>query len=180
MGGKMNRAAALRINTVPRARLIWLSSAFTSGLTAAMALPPQIAVPLAIRYEVFLSTVSFRPRNAPRVRVRAMLKTVSRTPFPPACMALSAWMPKPRPTMAIFSRVFTASRLSFSNGLPIVLATTIPAKSARAGERMGCMSVSGMIHRLIRIKKTIRLHFSLKSFLMSVSFFSGCKGKGLL
>ena len=82
------------ISAVPRARLIWLSSAFTSGLTAAMALPPQIAVPLAIRYEVFLSTVSFRPRNAPRVRVRAMLKTVSRTPFPPACMALSAWMPK--------------------------------------------------------------------------------------
>ncbi len=44
----MNRAMALRIKTTPKETAISLSLAFTTGATAAIALPPQIAVPDAM------------------------------------------------------------------------------------------------------------------------------------
>ena len=51
-GGKMNRATALRMKMTPRLTAISFSSARSTGPTAAMALPPQMAVPLLMRYDV--------------------------------------------------------------------------------------------------------------------------------
>lgn len=47
--GKRKRAMALRIKMVPRATDISLSLALRTGPTAAMALPPQMAVPELMR-----------------------------------------------------------------------------------------------------------------------------------
>ncbi len=49
MTGKINKATAFKINTVPNEIEIELSLAFITGATAAMALPPQIAVPTLIK-----------------------------------------------------------------------------------------------------------------------------------
>ncbi len=54
MGGNMNSAIAFNMNITPKDTAISSLSAFSTGPTAAMALPPHIAVPDAIRYEVFL------------------------------------------------------------------------------------------------------------------------------
>ena len=48
-GGKMNRAMALRMKITPRLTAISCSLAFNTGPTAAMALPPQMAVPEEMR-----------------------------------------------------------------------------------------------------------------------------------
>ena len=45
----MNKAIALRVKITAKEMDVSLSSAFTTGDTAAMALPPQIAVPAEIR-----------------------------------------------------------------------------------------------------------------------------------
>src|SRR5881394_3981050 len=52
ISGKMNNAIELRMNTVPRETDISSSLAPITGPTAAMALPPQIAVPDEIRCDV--------------------------------------------------------------------------------------------------------------------------------
>ena len=49
MTGKMNSAMALRMNMVPSATVISVSRALMTGPTAAMALPPQMAVPELMR-----------------------------------------------------------------------------------------------------------------------------------
>ena len=49
IAGKMKSAMALRINMVPKATDMSLSLAFKTGPTAAMALPPQMAVPELMR-----------------------------------------------------------------------------------------------------------------------------------
>ena len=59
--GKMNSAMELRMNTVPSETDISSSVAPITGPTAAIALPPQIAVPDEIRCAVPLLTRSIRP-----------------------------------------------------------------------------------------------------------------------
>ena len=49
MIGNINRAIELRIKTHPRATEICFSSALMTGEMAAIALPPQMAVPAEIR-----------------------------------------------------------------------------------------------------------------------------------
>ncbi|MNL51847.1 hypothetical protein D3C87_1749800 [compost metagenome] len=56
MAGNRNKAAALRMKTVPSATDICRSLAFITGERAAMALPPQMAVPAEIS-EVILKSI---------------------------------------------------------------------------------------------------------------------------
>jgi len=56
MTGKRKRAMELRMNTAPRETAISSSLALAMGPTAAMALPPQIAVPALIRNAGFWAT----------------------------------------------------------------------------------------------------------------------------
>ena len=48
----MNKAMAFKMNITPNDTAISFSFALTTGPTAAIALPPQIAVPEEIRYDV--------------------------------------------------------------------------------------------------------------------------------
>ena len=54
MTGNKIKAIELSIKIVPSDTLISWSLAFITGAMAAIALPPQMAVPLLIRYDVFL------------------------------------------------------------------------------------------------------------------------------
>ena len=53
--GKTNKAIEFRIKIVPNATEICFSSALMAGAMAAIALPPQIAVPPEIKKDVFFS-----------------------------------------------------------------------------------------------------------------------------
>ena len=55
MAGKMKSAIAFKIKIVPNATDISLSFAFNTGPTAAIALPPQIAVPEPVQSYEFHS-----------------------------------------------------------------------------------------------------------------------------
>ena len=56
-GGKINKAKAFRMKTVPIAMLICFSLAPLKGATAAIALPPQIAVPADIKKDMVESSL---------------------------------------------------------------------------------------------------------------------------
>jgi hypothetical protein len=62
--------------TVPIETDISSSLAFTAGPTAAIALPPQIAVPTDTRYPAFHGTERARASRAPPASVNAMPKSV--------------------------------------------------------------------------------------------------------
>ena len=65
---------------------------------AAMALPPQIAVPHEIKWDVFLSVLNHFPKSVPKISVQKIEKTVNKKPSFPAETALAAFIPKPNPT----------------------------------------------------------------------------------
>ena len=54
-------AIEFKTNTQPKATDTCFSSAFITGVTAAIALPPHIAVPAEIKKEVFCSMFNQRP-----------------------------------------------------------------------------------------------------------------------
>src|SRR5580765_7097393 len=74
--GNRNSAMELRMKTVPRETAISSSLASAIGATAAMALPPQIAVPAAIKNEDFLLTRMRYPRASPISITDVMLRAV--------------------------------------------------------------------------------------------------------
>ncbi len=63
--GKVSNATELRTKTVPSETAICSSLASVIGATAAIALPPQIAVPAEIRKDVLCSTLSSFPSPQP-------------------------------------------------------------------------------------------------------------------
>jgi hypothetical protein len=67
---------ALRVNTVARATAISSLFALTTGAIAAIALPPQIAVPKERSVERRLEVPARRPRRAPAASVSAIPTTV--------------------------------------------------------------------------------------------------------
>lgn len=68
------------------------------GEIAAMALPPQIAVPQEIKCDVFFSVLNHFPNKVPNIKVLNIENTVSRKPSFPAESAAVAFIPKPKPT----------------------------------------------------------------------------------
>lgn len=62
VSGKRRRAAELRVKTVVKATAISSSFAFRTGAIAAMALPPQMAVPNEMRVDVVVPVRNILPR----------------------------------------------------------------------------------------------------------------------
>ena len=148
MGGNTSSATELSRKTVPSATEISSGRALTTGATAAMALPPQMAVPEATRCDVRRSIPSIRPSTKPRISTTAMLKTVSRKPSRPAWSAECMFMPKPRPTTAAFSSQPVALLLHEANGLPSRKAMAMPRHRATG------VLTSGVAHRTASATKT--------------------------
>ena len=69
------------------ATVMSFSLALITGARAAIALPPQMAVPPETKNPVSLATFSLRPRNIPNPRVNKIENIVNTTPFFPASIA---------------------------------------------------------------------------------------------
>src|SRR5690606_2916917 len=87
IGGKINKAAALRMKITPKAVDVWFSSALITGEIAVMALPPQIAVHEEMRCQVVRSTDSHFPSVLPKVNVPPIENSVNTSPLVPASTA---------------------------------------------------------------------------------------------
>src|SRR5262245_51571394 len=134
MIGKVSSAQALRVKTAPSDTDISSSLAPTLGPMAAMALPPQIAVPTEMSSAVILFTPSEHPNQTPKATVTAMLMAVSKKQ---ARLTASTWcqsMPKPSPTTHHCSNTFDAERAESVNGWRLARPTSVPPASAIAGE----------------------------------------------
>ena len=130
----MNSAIALSRKITASDILVSSSSAFTTGATAAMALPPQIAVPELIRYESFGSKPIRRPTRQPTSITPVTETRVKSMPSLPASSDSYIFMPNPRPTTANCSRYFELFLENAGKGLPRISASAMPAKRARAGD----------------------------------------------
>jgi len=75
-GGKIRSAMEFKIKMVPSEIAISSSLASMMGPTAAMALPPQIAVPVEIRIDAVLFTRKRRPSRSPKISAKEMLAAV--------------------------------------------------------------------------------------------------------
>ena len=102
--GKTNKAMAFNKNTIPMAILIVLGFAFITGEIAAMALPPQIAVPDVIRCPNFKFTFKSLVSNNPIDTVKKIENTVKPNPSLLVCNVSLISMPKPKPTTEIFRK----------------------------------------------------------------------------
>jgi len=92
--------------------------ALSTGVTAAMALPPQIDVPTAISQRASRETPNSRPRPMPSARPAEMPTTVRSKPSAPARSTCRRFMPPPMPTMATPSSVPLNFEVRARNGLP--------------------------------------------------------------
>src|SRR5215472_948323 len=132
--GNKNRAIAFRMNTVPRETAMSWSSASRTGPMAAIALPPQIAVPTEIRRDGVRSTESARPRKRPQATAKLIPTSVYRNPERPAWRTSVRLMPKPSPTTEICNSHFEQREVNSGNGFPSASARTSPKARARGGE----------------------------------------------
>lgn len=121
----------------PKATEVWFSPDFITGAMAAIALPPQMAVPQEIRCEVFLSIFNHFPKNVPKINVLKMDAIVKKKPSFPAEKELETFIPKPKPTTEICNRTFVALWLRLKNGCPEKLATINPNSKAIGGVTNG-------------------------------------------
>src|SRR5579862_4673486 len=113
--GNRNSATEFRMNTVPSATAISSSLALAIGPTAAMALPPQIAVPALIRNAAFLPTRSTYPSPRPRDIATVIPIAVYRKPERPARATSCKFIPNPSATTEPCSRNFAQPRVSGRN-----------------------------------------------------------------
>ena len=104
MVGKINKAIELSKNTIPKAILISLPFALITGEIAAIALPPQMAVPEVIRCPSFKSSFNNLANTSPKLTVNRMEKMVKPKPSLLVCSVSLINIPKPNPTTAIFKK----------------------------------------------------------------------------
>src|SRR5580765_4302044 len=134
MAGNVSRATELSTNTVPSDTAISSSVAPVIGPTAAMALPPQIAVPVEIRYAGSFSTRIALPSNTPTTMANEMLNNVYRNPLRPARITSCKFIPKPRPTTEACSRIFDRAADCFAYGWVKIRPKARPMASATGGD----------------------------------------------
>ena len=132
MAGKIINATALRVNTVAMDNVVSLSSASIIGAMAAIALPPQMAVPDDMRYELFLDSLNAFPRAVPMHITPMTDIMVNSIPSLPVSTAEYRFIPKPNPMTDSCRRYFDAFFVNFLNGAPNVTAISIPATRERA------------------------------------------------
>src|SRR5271170_562876 len=104
------------------------------GATAAIALPPQIAVPTVIRIEAVLFTLSIRPASNPAVNANVILTAVYTNPLRPARNTSCRFIPNPSPTTDACSKYFVAVRDSLCHGCVKPNPKISPSASAAAGD----------------------------------------------
>ena len=105
------------------------------GAIAAMALPPQMAVPKEISWVMILSILKIYPRTIPKTTISVMLKTVNKKPSEPACNACLRLIPKPNPTIETCKTILII--LSALKTCPKILTKIIPRNKAIGGETTG-------------------------------------------
>ena len=116
------------------------------GALAAMALPPQIAVPFDIRVDVFLSIFRYLPIKYPASRVIPIVPTVKKNPSLPAFIASSKFMVKPRHTTETCKRRVVAFLLICMKGCPVTRAMTRPSNNATGGLRNNTDAITQVIN----------------------------------
>ena len=114
-------------NTTAMATPVSDCDAPMDGDIAAMALPPQTAVPVLRRMDRSLSTPKSLPRAIPIIRVNDIDIIVIHTEVRPTLMTASRCIPKPRS--------ITAAWRSFLETFPVPSAAGFPAKSAATAPR---------------------------------------------
>src|SRR5665213_4241313 len=133
MRGKSSSATELSTNTVPSETLISSSFASSTGPIAAIALPPQMAVPMLINCDCVLPTLSRYPSRMPRPMTKLMLIAVYTKPDLPAWSTCPRFIPKPRQTTAACNRNRERCRVSLWKRWTVVSPKTSPTASASGG-----------------------------------------------
>ena len=135
MGGKASIATAFKVNTTARDIDVSFELDFMIGAMAAMALPPQIAVPDEIKYPNLRPTLKYLLNKTPPHITSITEKIVRKIPSDDDCRESMRFIPKPRPITANFNRYEDVFEVYLSNSLPRVNANTIPANRDIAGDR---------------------------------------------
>ena len=109
------------------AKAIEISSSFAliAGATAAIALPPHIAVPELIKIEVLLLIEKNFDIIKPATNVKVIEPMISPKPFEQTFIACSMVIPKPNPTIEYDNSVFVY--------LPVFIDVGIMFKLAKKG-----------------------------------------------
>ncbi len=134
-GGKIKSAMALRIKITPSDTAISFSLAFITPPTAAIALPPQMAVPDEMRYEVRPSIFMYLPSRMPTTITPITETIVKIMPSAPDWSDFWRFMPNPRPTTEAWRRSFENFLLNFGCGMPKIKANAKPMKRATGAEK---------------------------------------------
>src|SRR5215469_5141783 len=137
IAGNVSSATEFSRKIVPSETDISSSVAPRTGPTAAIALPPQIAVPVEIRNDARGYTSTNFPIAVPTIRAKAIPTAVYRNPLRPARITWCRFMPKPSPTTAACSRYFEIWRDSPGYGWVAIAPKTSPASKANGGEAQG-------------------------------------------
>ena len=101
--------------------------------TAAMADPPQMAVPAEIKTDVLRFMSSCRPIQYPRSKVVPMVRAANNEPFQPARRIVGRFIPKPSITTQACRSLLANLCPHLWKGLPRQRARTIPATKATGG-----------------------------------------------
>ena len=152
----MKSAIALRMNIVASDIDIWSSSASITGPTAAIALPPHIAVPELIKIEVLLLIEKNFDIIKPATNVKVIEPMISPKPFEQTFIACSMVIPKPNPTIEYDNSVFVYLPVFIDVGIMFKLAITIPSnKASQEGNastpKLGILGVRQIIKTNVNI-----------------------------
>src|SRR5208283_156134 len=133
IAGKVSSATEFSMKIVPSETDISSSVAPTTGPIAAIALPPQIAVPAEIRKAARGRSDTNLPIAAPTIRAKAIPTAVYRNPLQPARSTCCRFKAKPRPTTADCKRYFEICRDSPGYGWLAMAPKNSPASRASDG-----------------------------------------------
>src|SRR5262249_35369436 len=110
------------------------SLAPATGPTAAIALPPQIAVPTEINSALTRSTFNQRPSATPMIIVAEMPSAVYPKPELPARKTSRRFIPNPSPTTLACSNVFESDLVCLAYGFEKPSPNPKPSASAIGGD----------------------------------------------
>jgi len=171
----MISAIAFREKTVAREMAISSSLALMTGAIAAIALPPQMAVPNEINDRVLSGTRNALPMIVPSKIVVLIEKNVSNNELLPISITSTKLTPKPSPTTATFKNTLLVLAVNRAKGFPNSKLKSVPVIKAIGGDTKG---------RAVRVNRItivdmliLRLNCSVMGSLLSVSWLEYLLGK---
>ena len=147
MSGKTMSAIEFKIKIVPNATDVSSAPALMAGETAAIALPPQIAVTEAISVDVLSFIFNNLPTKNPRISVPKIEAIVNKIPSFPALTTAVKFIPKPSNTTEICNKYLVAFLVWVGNGLPKVKAEINPKIRAIVGDKKR-QTISRIVKRI--------------------------------